>query len=475
MTLPGGRPGPVVFVPQHHEAGPHSSVEARSASFGILRATWALPCALALLLLAPRPAQADCPNALTTAAAIQSAMKNAAPGTTILIAPGTYVGLRSKSGDRSGKGHFYSGKAGTAENPIVLKNCDPTRPVILSGDSTNDGSYVLHLTGSHWVVEDIIVTNGTKGIMLDNANHNVLRRMEVHTTGDEAVHVRDGSSHNLLERIRIHDTGLVRPGYGEGIYVGSDSTATYEHAVIGNTIRSAHFSGGVDGEHIDIKEGAEGTIVEFCIFEGSGMSGAHFADSFIDVKGVNSTVRHNVGYRRGNEKIRDGFQVRLMTGVYPSGSMNVFHDNKVDLEASSGVLLRALTGTVGTSAYANARVGGGKLYSGNIAVASSSQTLATDDAPGTATSELALSLGGFQPNPCRRLESVSFTLPSSGQAHLDIVDVAGRRVFGADVGSRGPGRHVLSGAQLPRLAPGVYLVTLVQGDERRTTRGVILD
>jgi hypothetical protein len=275
-----------------------------------------------------------------------------------------------------------------------------------------------------------------------------------------------------LEKLLIHDTGLVRPGYGEGIYVGSDSSAAYAHAVIGNIIRSCRFAGGIDGEHIDIKEGAEGTIVEYCTFEGSGMSGGHYADSFVDVKGVNSIIHHNVGYRRGNAQIKDAFQVRLMPGVYPSGKMNVFHDNQVDLEGSTGVLLRAVTGATGTSAYANVRVGGGKLYSGSISTSSSSVALDAGDTP---ANDLRLALTGFQPNPSRSLEAIAFTLPTSGDARLDILDVAGRRVFGAEVGPLGPGRHTLRAGSLPRLAPGIYLITLVHAGERRTMRGVILD
>jgi hypothetical protein len=56
---------------------------------------------------------APCPGALSTAADIQSAMRNAAPGATILLAPGVYVGSKSGSGDPASKGRFYSGRNGT--------------------------------------------------------------------------------------------------------------------------------------------------------------------------------------------------------------------------------------------------------------------------------------------------------------------------------------------------------------------------
>jgi hypothetical protein len=467
FSPPGSRPGPARISFTFHEAWPQTPASPATTSGRQRRWARALIPALAgVLLLAASPTlAASCAKALATAAEIQTAMRNATAGTTILVAPGEYVGLRSTSGHS--KSHFYSSRSGTASRPIVLKSCDPLRPAVFLGDGPDDGSYVFRLTGDHWLVEDVVVANGTKGIILDNANHNVLRRIEVHSTGDEGIHIRDGSSWNIVEQSRLHDIGLVRPGYGEGIYVGSDSSAAYEHRVVGNVIRTTAFTGGVGGEHIDIKEGADGTLVEYCAFDGRGISGEHYADSFIDVKGVNSIIHHNVGYRHGNAKIVDAFQVRVMPGVYASGHNNQFHSNTMDIDACAGYLLRAMSGTSQTTAYANVRVGGGKLYSSDV---NQLQALESDGPmPGA-----RLALAGFHPNPARGLESLAFSLASADDARLEILDVQGRRVFGAEVGAMGPGPHAIRADRLPRLAPGVYLVTLVQAGERRTTRGVIL-
>ena len=464
---PGGRPGPGCNTSKLHRAWPHTRKPRASLTGRTGRAVWGLASVLAgLVLLTASPAlAASCARALATAAEIQTAMRNATAGTTILVAPGSYVGLRSKSGN--GKSHFFSSKSGTASRPIVLKSCDPLRPAVFLGDGPDDSSYVFRLTGDHWVVEDIVVAKGTKGIVLDNANRNVLRRVEVHSIGDEGIHLRDGSSYNIVEQSRLHDIGLVRPGYGEGIYVGSDSSAAYEHRVVGNVIRTTTFMAGIGGEHVDIKEGADGTVVEYCVFDGLGISGEHYADSFIDVKGVNSVVHHNLAYRNGNSKILDAFQVRVMPGAYASGYNNEFHSNTIDLDACSGYLLRAMSGTTRTTAYANVRVGGGKLYNSYV---NALQSLDSDaPMPGA-----ALALAGFHPNPARGLESLSFSLASADEARLEILDLQGRRMFEAEVGAMGPGPHVLRPDRLPRLAPGVYLVTLVQAGERRTTRGVIL-
>ncbi|PTL77865.1 sheath polysaccharide-degrading enzyme [Vitiosangium sp. GDMCC 1.1324] len=308
---------------------------------------------------------ASCTNALDTTAKIQDAMKNASPGATLLIAPGTYTGDRATSGD-TGSGLFYSGKSGTASSPIVMKSCDPANPATLRGVAVNDGSYGIHLTGDYWELRDLIITNAQKGIVVDNGNHNLLSNVEVHHIGDEGVHFRDGSSYNTLENSKIHDTGNYQPEYGEGAYVGSDSSSAYEHVVIGNVIRYTNFDGGITAEHIDIKEGADGTLVEHCTFNGTGISGANSADSFVDVKGVNSIIRYNEGYRNGNAKVVDAFQVRTHGTAYATGVNNSFYGNTVNLDDVPGYVVYATSAATGTTAHDDVRIGGGNLYNSNV-------------------------------------------------------------------------------------------------------------
>ncbi|NOK15956.1 CBM96 family carbohydrate-binding protein [Corallococcus carmarthensis] len=308
----------------------------------------------------------SCANALGSTAAIQAALKNAAPGAVILLAPGTYTGDRKNSGDPGGQGLFYSGQSGRSDSPIVLKSCDPANPATLQGTSVKDGSYGLHLTGDSWQVRDLRVITAQKGIVIDNGNRNLLSHVEVHTIGDEAVHFRDGSSYNTLEASRIHDTGLYQAKYGEGAYVGSDESNPYEHVVVGNVIRTTVFAGGITAEHIDIKEGADGTLVEGCTFQGAGISGENSADSFVDVKGVNTVVRDNRGYRQGNPQVLDAFQVRTHGSSYATGQNNAFSGNIVDLDDSPGYVVYATSQATGTTAQGDVRTGGGNLYSSNV-------------------------------------------------------------------------------------------------------------
>ncbi|CAN7426237.1 DNRLRE domain-containing protein [Paenibacillus sp. LjRoot153] len=307
-----------------------------------------------------------CTNALTTTAAIQNAMKNATAGSIILLAPGNYVGDRLTSGDPGGQGLFYSDQSGTASNPIVLQSCDAANPAVLKGVNVNDGSYGIHLTGNYWQIRDVEIMNAQKGIIIDNGNNNLLNNVEVHYVGDEGVHFRDGSSYNTLTYSLIYDTGLYQAGYGEGAYVGSDSSSPYEHVVTGNVISHTNFDGGITAEHIDVKEGASGTIIEYCTFNGTGISGANSADSFIDVKGVNTIVRYNQGYRNGNANVVDAFQVRTHGTEYATGVNNSFNNNTVNLDSSTGYVVYATSAATGTTAANDVRTGGGNLYNSNV-------------------------------------------------------------------------------------------------------------
>lgn len=78
-------------------------------------------------------------------------------------------------------------------------------------------------------------------------------------------------------------------------------------------------------------------------------------------------------------------------------------------------------------------------------------------------------LHGARPNPAFEKLTVSFALASSEPAKLDLIDVAGRRVAAREVGSLGPGRHLvnLAGSRLPA---GVYFVRLTQRGQSLTSK-----
>jgi len=70
--------------------------------------------------------------------------------------------------------------------------------------------------------------------------------------------------------------------------------------------------------------------------------------------------------------------------------------------------------------------------------------------------------------------AAELTLADASSARLQLVDAHGRRVAEREVGSLGPGRHVLTMSDARDLAPGVYWLRVTQGGQIRTARAVVL-
>jgi hypothetical protein len=78
------------------------------------------------------------------------------------------------------------------------------------------------------------------------------------------------------------------------------------------------------------------------------------------------------------------------------------------------------------------------------------------------------------PNPSDGPVSVTFSLPGSAPATLELFDVAGRRLAERAVGGLGAGTHQLRlDTDRVRLAAGLYLVRLRQSGRERVARAVI--
>ena len=220
---------------------------------------------------------------------LKAALENAKAGDEIILAEGEYV----YSGDTP-KGYMFTGTAdGTEEKPIILRSENPDQPAILSGSSTAE-NYVLSISGDLWEIKDLKVTNA-------------------------------------------QNTGVVSPGYGEAIYVGSaESTTEYGHECHYNTIRNCKLGPNVAAEHVDIKEYTIGTTVENCTFDGTGMSGENYAKSFINIKGNDCIIRNNVGYRNGCTAIQRAFeQNNVVDGWGQNASV---YGNQVYMDTATNAL-----------------------------------------------------------------------------------------------------------------------------------------
>lgn len=90
---------------------------------------------------------------------------------------------------------------------------------------------------------------------------------------------------------------------------------------------------------------------------------------------------------------------------------------------------------------------------------------------GTAT---ALALHGAIPNPAVGDLRVAFTLPNRDAATLELFDVAGRRIVRREVGSLGPGRHVVGLDPSRGLHAGLYFVRLATSERALHARVAVI-
>jgi hypothetical protein len=261
---------------------------------------------------------AGCPAsgpAVAGAAQLAAALKAAAPGTAILLAPGTYAG------------HFVASTSGTADAPISL--CG-SRDAILDGGDVRTG-YALHLDGaSWWRLVGFTVQGGQKGVVTDHASHVLVSGLFVHGVGDEGIHLRSASSDDTIDGVVVRDTGRLRARFGEGIYVGSAHSNWCQYSACGpdtsdrDVIENSDVSQ-TTAENIDVKEGTTGGTISGNRLSGAGMDPSAAA-AWVNVKGNDWTISGNVGQR----SVRDGFQVHQVASGW--GLRNVFQGNQAAVD-----------------------------------------------------------------------------------------------------------------------------------------------
>ncbi len=245
---------------------------------------------------------------VSSAGALTTALAAARAGAVIYLQPGRY------------RGNFVATTSGTPSSPITL--CGSAAS-ILDGGTTKSG-YVLHLNpASYWHLEGFAVTNGQKGVVADKTTGALIQGLAVSGIGDEGIHLRDFSTNNTVDGNTITNTGMLKPKYGEGIYIGTAKSNwcsfsqcrvdTSDH----NTVSHNHISR-TTAESVDIKEGTTGGVLKDNTFDGTGMTAA---DSWVDVKGNQWLIENNVGRNSPG----DGFQTHQVVAGWGTG--NVFAHN----------------------------------------------------------------------------------------------------------------------------------------------------
>lgn len=277
---------------------------------------------------------------VATAAQLQAALAAAAPGQTIRLAAGTYRGS-----------FVVNARAGTASQRITLSG--PRDAVLVNDGPTGeapscpaptagwDSGYGLWLFGSpYWNLTGFTVRESKKGIVLDNSHHTTIDGLSVHHVDEEAVHFRRSSADGIIRNSTITDTGLVQPGYGEGVYLGSANSNWACHGNSGGIDRSDRvqvldnkIGPNVAAEAVDVKEGTYDGVIRGNTFDGQGITGQNSADSWVDVKGIGYLVEDNTGTFRSPGTFAHGYETHntSTTPTLPNGCGNTWRNNRSDL------------------------------------------------------------------------------------------------------------------------------------------------
>ncbi|MEV6235422.1 cellulose binding domain-containing protein [Lentzea sp. NPDC051838] len=277
---------------------------------------------------------------VSTPGQLQAALAAATEGQTIKLASGTYRGS-----------FVVNARAGTASRPITLSG--PRDAVIIndgpSGEAPScpaptagwDSGYGLWIFSSpYWNLTGFTVQESKKGIVLDNSHHTTIDSVSVHHVDEEAVHFRRSSADGVIRNSVITDTGLVQPGYGEGVYLGSANSNWACHGNTGGIDRSDRvqvlgnrIGPNIAAEPIDVKEGTYEGIIRGNTFDGQGITGQNSADSWVDVKGIGYLIEDNIGTFRSPGTFANGYETHntSTTPSLPNGCGNTWRNNRSDL------------------------------------------------------------------------------------------------------------------------------------------------
>jgi chitodextrinase len=256
---------------------------------------------------------------VASAAALRAALAAALPGDVIQLADGTYSGRFT-----------LTDKHGTASQPIAVTG--GVGAVLDGGDPAS--GYGFNLVGCSWVrLTGFSITRSQKAIVANKTTFSVFDGLYLHHIGDEAVALRNFSTDNVVQRCLITETGLYEPQYGEGVYIGTwngnwgSVSGGLPDASDRNQVVDNAFGPNVRAEHIDIKEGTHDGVVRGNHFDGRGISGQNYADSFVDAQGNGYLIEGNDGAvsSEAGTVFADAYQTHIMLDGWGCG--NVFRAN----------------------------------------------------------------------------------------------------------------------------------------------------
>ena len=271
---------------------------------------------------------------VSTVEELVKALGKARAGQIIAIAPGIY-----DFSEYEKRTEFSLESSGTKSSPITLTAQDPDNPPLLKAPSVND-NFIMHIKGDYWIIENIRIGCGLAAVVLDNANYNIIRNVEMFSIGSGSVIIRYGSSNNLFQNCYVHDIGINRPLFGNAFVIGvqhQEKTTASDHIAENNIIDECIFRN-IAALPIIIREYANGNEVVNNVFFGDGISGKNGANYFISISGSENYIHKNVAHRNANKNIVAAFEIKKV--FEDTGDGNKFENNVLFMDRPYGEIDR---------------------------------------------------------------------------------------------------------------------------------------
>jgi hypothetical protein len=162
---------------------------------------------------------------VTSTAQLESAVRNAAAGTTIQLRAGTYYPTAT----------LKSTANGTSSARITLQ-AHGSEKVRIDGSKLPDGSWLAGIYGDHWTVQNLTFQNSpAQGFVVTSSVGGVFKNLVTANNGDSGFTLRgDGTTNNLVQNLDSH--GNYDPaGHGQN----ADGIAVKFGSGTGNKITGA--------------------------------------------------------------------------------------------------------------------------------------------------------------------------------------------------------------------------------------------
>jgi len=172
---------------------------------------------------------------------LQTVINNAGGGDIIIVNGGNY----------SGTIHVQNRNFSQA-NPLIIKRGNGTPHI--SGTGNYASGTTFRITNcSYLALDGFKLTGSLYGMYITQSDHIIVKNCEINDIGQEGIHARDGNQYLDILSNEIHHTGrrVDHEGWGEGMYIGSGSSAMSSYIYIeGNEVYECGL-----GEGINVKPG----------------------------------------------------------------------------------------------------------------------------------------------------------------------------------------------------------------------------